>query len=251
VGSETSKYPIPATRLEIPSGKEGTYRIAQQDDYTHLPRRKFLHNPPLTMTLQARVSENNLPGTWGFGFWNDPFSLGLGIKGSGVRLPALPEAVWFFYGSTRNDLSFQAHSPANGFTASVFSSMRIPSILLPFGLPGLFLLPIKPAARMVRKIASRLIKDSFKSLAIDPTDWHTYQLDWLPEKVDFHVDGKGVFSCSYSPRPPLGLVIWVDNQFAAFSANGEVRYGTEANPTPAWLEIRELVIQSLPKPEIS
>ncbi|MEI8132302.1 MAG: hypothetical protein WCG34_07705, partial [Leptolinea sp.] len=87
--------------FELPAGKNGSYRVVQWDDYTHLHRNRFLHRPPLTLTLQAKVAANSLPGTWGFGFWNDPFALGIGVKGSGIRLPALPEAVWFFYGSQK------------------------------------------------------------------------------------------------------------------------------------------------------
>ncbi len=142
------------TRFTIPSGGNGEYRIAQQDDYSRLPRKLFLHHPPVSLSLQARVSANNLPGTWGFGFWNDPFSLGIGVKGSGFRMPALPQAVWFFYGSPCNDLSFQSKTPANRSMAFVFSSVDIPSIILPLALPSLIFLPIKPAARLVRSLAS-------------------------------------------------------------------------------------------------
>ena len=109
-------------KLAISAGEVGKYRIAQHDDYSGLSRKDFIHYPPLSLTLQAKVSEKSLPGTWGFGFWNDPFSLGIGVKGSGVRLPALPQAVWFFYGSPKNDLSFHATEAANGWMASVFTS---------------------------------------------------------------------------------------------------------------------------------
>jgi hypothetical protein len=37
------------------------------------------------------------------------------------------------------------------------------------------------------------------------------------------------------------LVIWIDNQYAAFTPQGQVRFGLEATP-PAWLEIRGLRI---------
>jgi hypothetical protein len=230
------------TRLTIPAGLAGQYRIAQQDDYSRLPRRDFLHRPPVSLSLQARVSNNHLPGTWGFGFWNDPFAMGLGVKGLGLHLPALPQAVWFFYGSTRNDLSFQSNTAANGLAASVFSSANIPTILLPLVLPGMLFLPIKPASRLIRRLASKFIHDSFRPIVIDPMDWHSYQVDWQPESVQFKVDEETIFSSPYSPKPPLGLVIWIDNQFAAFSTDGSVHFGTEPNPETAWLEIRNLVL---------
>lgn len=233
------------TRLEIPSGKAGVYRIAQQDDYSRLPRNSFLHQPPVSLTLQARVSADHLTGTWGFGFWNDPFALGIGVKGSGIRLPALPQAAWFFYGSPCNDLSFNSASSANGLMASVFSSVNIPSFLLPLALPGLIFLPVKPAARLIRRAASHLIHDTIKQMDFGVTDWHSYQVDWLPGSVQFQIDGTTIFCSPFSPRPPLGLVIWIDNQYAAFSANGSVHFGTEANIEPAWLEIKDMGINKI------
>lgn len=233
------------TRFMLPPGPAGLYRIAQLDDYSHLPRGNFLHQPPVSLTVQARVSSNNLPGTWGFGFWNDPFALGIGIKGSGFRLPALPEAAWFFYGSSQNDLSFTSESPANGLMASVFSSSRIPPVLLPLGLPAFPFLGVKPIARDIRRLASHFIHEDFTRLAVDATLWHTFRLDWLAGSVEFYIDEKIVASSPISPRAPLGLVIWIDNQYATFSSDGTVRYGTQENRTPAWQEIRDLKISSI------
>ena len=66
-------------RLEIPAGPAGTYRVAQLDDYAHLPRLRFPWRSDteqvLRLSLEARLSAPELPGTWGFGWWNDPFSL--------------------------------------------------------------------------------------------------------------------------------------------------------------------------------
>lgn len=234
-----------AARFSIPSGASGDYRVAQLDDYTNLPRKDFKHSPPLSLKLEARLSARQLPGTWGFGFWNDPFALGIGVKGSGIRLPALPQAVWFFYGSPCNDLSFQSKTAANGLTAGVFSSAEIPPILLPLALPAILFLPIKPAARFLRRLISRVIHDEYQSLSIDPIEWHFYQIDWLSNTIQFRIDGVPVFSSRMSPQPPLGLVIWIDNQYAGFTADGTLRFGTEANPEPAWMEIRNTTIQNL------
>jgi hypothetical protein len=234
-----------ATRFTIPSGESGVYRVAQLDDYSNLSRKNFTHSHPISFALNARVSASHLPGTWGFGFWNDPFALGIGVKGSGIRLPALPQAAWFFYGSPQNDLSFQSKTAANGLFAGVFSSAGVPSLLLPLALPGILLLPIKPAARLIRRLASRFIHDEYRSLGIDPTEWHSYQVDWLCQSVQFRVDNLVVFSSRLNPWPPMGLVIWIDNQYAAFSADGKVRFGMEANPEPAWMEINNVVVSKL------
>lgn len=233
---------IPEARLSIDSGDRNRYRIAQVDDYFFRSRHNFVYTPPLSIALEARVSANELPGTWGFGFWNDPFAFGIGIKGSGWRLPALPQAVWFFYGSSANNLSVNSQKSACGLMASVFSSRAIPSLMLVPALPATLVLPIKPVARLIRRLAARIIHDEFHSLDIDTDSWHSYRMEWLPSGVNFIIDGSPVFSSSLSPKPPLGLVIWIDNQFAAFHADGCVSWGLEANRETAWMEIRNIQI---------
>ena len=228
--------------FRIEAGLAGRYRLAQMDDYSRLPRGKLLYRPPVSLTLQARVSDTLLPGTWGFGFWNDPFALGIGVRGSGVRLPALPQAAWFFFGSPKNDLSFSSTTPANGLMASVFASRPVPPALLTLGLPLIPLLLTRNTARQVRRAAARFIHDEYAILNHDASQWRAYRLDWLTESVIFSVDGQVVYTSMASPRSPLGLVIWIDNQFAAFSAEGSVQFGTQENPAPALLEIRDPVI---------
>jgi len=61
-----------------------------------------MHAPPCTFSLHARLSGTDLPGTWGFGLWNDPFGLSLGFGGQAARLPALPQAAWFMHASPPN-----------------------------------------------------------------------------------------------------------------------------------------------------
>ncbi len=46
----------------------------------------FLLRPPIRLSLSARTSSNSIPGTWGFGLWNDPFGLSLGFGGNPFRL---------------------------------------------------------------------------------------------------------------------------------------------------------------------
>src|SRR5215213_9256863 len=96
-----------AYRLSIPAGSAQKYRLAQLDDYTKVSRSRFPLRFPLSLKLSARVSSNSIPGTWGFGLWNDPFGLSLGFGGNPFRLPALPNAVWFFGASWESYLSFK------------------------------------------------------------------------------------------------------------------------------------------------
>jgi hypothetical protein len=186
--------------------------------------------------------------------WNDPFGLSLGFGGNPFRLPALPNAVWFFGASKENYLSFQDDNPAQGFLAQSFRSPRFHPLLIPAALA----LPF--SRRRTRRLLGKVIGEggidlrSRRSLtpgagfenapytALDVTGWHRYSLDWRADRVAFQVDDVQVFESAVSPRPPLGLVIWIDNQYAAFTPEGKIGFGVLANPEPAWLEIKDLTM---------
>ena len=86
--------------------------------------------------------------------------------------------------------------------------------------------------------------DGVQSQRVDPTQWHGYKLKWSQKRVLFEVDDVQVFELAVSPNPPLGLVIWIDNQFAAFTPEGKIGFGVLENPEPAWLEVKDIVIES-------
>ena len=97
-GGQVIQVSADAWRLEIPAGRAGVYRLAQIDDYSGLPRSGFPWQPPLELSLEGRSSSaEDIPGTWGFGLWNDPFGLSLGLGGGTRRFPALPNCAWFFF----------------------------------------------------------------------------------------------------------------------------------------------------------
>ncbi len=75
--------PEASWRLSIPAGPAGHYRLAQIDDYSELRRRSFPWNAPYQLSLRARASAAVIPGTWGFGLWNDPFGMGILSKVGG------------------------------------------------------------------------------------------------------------------------------------------------------------------------
>ena len=110
------------------------------------------------------------------------------------------------------------------------------------GLLGLPLLWWKPSARWIRAVIAKIIREDAAHLQPDVTQWHEYRLMWSQQHIEYAIDGKTVFETATSPQGPLGLIIWVDNQFAAFPPNGNIRVGTEPNPTPAWMEITDLQI---------
>lgn len=232
-------------RLMIPAGSADKYRVAQLDDYTKTLRSRFPLRSPLSLSLFARVSSESIPGTWGFGLWNDPFGLSLGFGGNSFRLPALPNAVWFFGASKESYLSFKNGQPqgsaptfpANGFLAQTFRSPKFHPLLILAGLA----LPF--SRKITRRLMSRVIDENGIGLGVDVTQWHGYKLDWREERVSFEVDDVQVLESQVSPNPPLGLVIWIDNQYAAFTPEGKIGFGVLENPEPAWLEIKDLELR--------
>ncbi len=247
-GAEARQLDESSWRLEIPPGPSGRYRLAQLDDYAQLKRGQFPWRCPLTLSLQARASSGAIPGTWGFGLWNDPFGLSLGFSGATRRLPALPNAAWFFFASPPNYLSLRDDLPAQGGLAATFLA---PQRQLPFVLAGLPALPwllFPPTARPLRRLARRVLRQDAASLVSleqasghsPVAEWHTYSLTWRDDQVRFQVDGVVQLTTAVNPRGPLGLVIWVDNQYAAFPADGRLAFGTLPNGSPAWIEFRNL-----------
>jgi hypothetical protein len=227
--------------LEIPAGNAHHYRLAQLDDHTMGARNSFRWRPPFTLSLQVRVSSEVLPGTWGFGCWNDPFSFLMGYEGLKLRLPALPEAAWFFHASPHNYLSVRDDLPASGFLAATFSSSRIPPALVTLASPLLALTLIPGAAQWIRKLLRRMVRQDSAQIQTQETEWHLYRLNWQADVVIFSLDEVEIFKTSISPHGPLSLVIWIDNQFAALPPTDHLKYGYLPNPQPAWLEIKDVV----------
>ena len=241
-------------RLGIQKGDSLSYRDAQLDDYSLLPRHKFPHRPErsrrISLGLRAKTSSSSAAGTWGFGLWNDPFGLSLGLGGSPFRLPALPNAVWFFSASPQNYLSFRSPSTtppkggssaqgeevANGFMAQTFRSPKFHPLLFPAGLA----LPF--SRKTTRKLLSRVIDEDGVALSVDVTQWHGYRLEWSPRRVLFYVDNALAFESPVSPNPPLGVIIWIDNQYAAFTPEGKIAFGV-LEGGEEWLEVEDVVMR--------
>ncbi len=97
--------------------------------------------------------------------------------------------------------------------------------------------------RAARKWLAQIIEEDGIRLGVDATQWHHYRLGWREKRVSFEVDDALVFESPVSPHPPLGLVIWIDNQYAAFTPEGKIGFGVLENPEPAWLEVREVEVE--------
>ena len=223
-------------RLTIPSGDKNSYKLAQLDDYAKFTRKQFPAHLPRTLSLRARASAESIPGTWGFGLWNDPFGLSIGYGGKPFHLPTLPNAIWFFHASQENYLSF-GDKPGNGFLAQAFRSPVLPlgrlakvGAMLPFS-------RIKARALM-----SEIVEEDGVRLGVDVTEWHEYRFEWSQKRSAFWVDDALVLETSVVPRPPLGLVIWIDNQYAAWRPDGKLGFGILGNDK-AWLEVKEIEVK--------
>ncbi len=217
------------------------YTNAQIDDYQGLPRRHFPWRPPLTLSVRARFSHpaGELRGTAGFGFWNDPFMM------TGARIPTLPRAIWFFYASQPSNMKLDLETPGWGWKAATIDTMRAPFLLLlpaaPLAIP---LMNIRPLYRALWPIAQRAIGVCEALVDAEMTSWHTYVLEWGIGGAQFSVDGERVLRCETAPRGPLGLVMWLDNQYAVVTPWGRFRFGLLKAPGRQWMEVDWLSIRA-------
>ena len=228
--------------FELPPTPSGKYALAQVDDYMHLRRGQFPHQPPISLHLEARVSATDLPGTWGFGFWNDPFSAGFGAGGMQRFLPVLPNTAWFFYGSDPNHLSLREDVPGSCFHAKVFRSPLLPGFLSLLALPVAPFLLCPATARILRRLARILVKEDAAALSVDVTERHHYQLDIREQHVAFLVDHRPVFHTHLWPLGHLGLVIWIDNQYFKLTPEGEIGLGFLSISTSQVMNVQNLIL---------
>ncbi len=224
-------------RLGIAAGGSRSYRLSQLDDQIGRARSAYPWRPPLKVTLRARVSAESMPRTWGFGLWNDPYGFSFGPGERFPRMPALPQAAWFFAASPRCYLSFRDDKPGRGFYAQVFRSAGFRVRLL----EAVVLLAIAP--KRARRILAGVISEDGTAILTDPCEWHSYGIEWNTDQCMFFVDQRQVMHAPLSPRSPLGFVTWIDNQFAAFDPQGRIGWGVEANPKEQWLQIEDLRLE--------
>ncbi|MCB0188171.1 MAG: family 16 glycosylhydrolase [Caldilineaceae bacterium] len=215
------------------------YTNAQLDDYHTLRRSDFLHRPPLTLSLRARFSHNaeQLRGTAGFGFWNDPFGM------TGARRLTLPRALWFFFSSSPSNMALAFNVPGPGWKAATIDAWRWSFLLLaptaPVAMP---LMKIPALYRHLWPIGQRAIGVHETLLALDMTAWHRYAIEWTQHSVRFFVDDCLILHADQSPRGPLGLVIWKDNQAMSLTPSTIPRHQLVACDDEQWMEMADLQI---------
>jgi hypothetical protein len=256
------------SRLILPPCSASRYSDAQLDDYAGLPRRLYPHRPPLRLSLRARFShegtynfemaedflteavgnrrsphtarsetraeQDSLTGTAGFGFWNNPF-------GPQSKLPALPQAIWFFYASPPSNMALARDVPGSGWKAACIDAGRAAALAWsPLALPIILLCRWPRLYRAIWPRAQRALAISETPLYADMTDWHTYELEWRRDGARWSVDGEAQLETDRAPRGPLGFVVWIDNQYAVITPQGKFGFGTLDAPFEQWVELADL-----------
>lgn len=228
-------------RLVVSGASARQYSNAQIDDYSGQARRRdFPWRPPLRLTVRARFSHpaGQLKGTAGFGFWNDPFLM------TGVRVPALPQAVWFFYASPPANIKLDARLPGHGWKAASIDAGRPEALLLvPLAPVAVPLMSWRPVYHALWPRIQHALRIGEVSVGADMTAWHSYALEWGARRARFLVDGRAVGHDLPSPRGPLGFVAWLDNQYLVATPQGRFRWGLLDVPDRQWLEIERLTIE--------
>jgi hypothetical protein len=223
------------------------YSNSQIDDYQGLPRSRFAWYPPLRLTVRARFSHaaEQLRGTAGFGFWNDPLLM------TQKRLPAMPRAVWFFYASAPSHMKFDIDAPGHGWKAASIDAQRGATLvwapLAPLLVP---LMNLGPVYSTCWPHIQRALRIREAVIPVDMTRWHTYVLHWGKEYSRFRLVGEGAGSsgpllAAPSPRGPLGFVMWQDNQYLALTPWGYIRWGLLDVPSRQWMEVDHVEISPL------
>jgi hypothetical protein len=221
-------------RLTIGPESGRSYANAQLDDYHH--DHAWRWQPPLRLTVMARFSHAaaELRGTAGFGFWNDP--VGMTLHG---RLRP-PQTAWFFFGAPPTNLPFANGVPGWGWKAATLDASRLRS------LGATLLVPVAWAAAQWPRThhwlwpkLQRLWQIGEQPLDVDLREWHEYTLVWQRQRLEFRVDSQVALVTPYAPRGPLGLVVWIDNQYMIATPQGHFGAGCVATGEQ-WVEIKRL-----------
>ena len=239
-GAGTVQVAESGLRLGNSGASAREYTNAQIDDYRGLARRDFLWRPPLRLTVRARFSHDSgkLTGTAGFGFWNDPFRM------SGLHPPALPQALWFFYAGPDADMRLAPGQPGWGWKASVIDARTCRFLATaPFLALALPLMRVPLVSPWLWRAGQRAAGIAELLLPVAMRDWHIYTIDWQQQCVRFWLDGGLLAETTHAPGGPLGLVLWLDNQYVQIAPWGHFRWGTVAKEKSQWLEIDWLGVE--------
>jgi len=243
-GGELSRR-MKSLHLSLPPAEESSaprpYTNAQITDYDPALR-NFVWRPPLHMRLTAFFSQpaSQMVGTAGFGFWNFPY--GIGAKGL-----LLPQALWFFFGAPPSNMPLAQGVPGTGWKAATFDARNWRFLALTPTAPLAFPLMRLPAARnLLWPIGQGAI--GVHETLLDPETMMqeaVYELEWLPHRAIFRVDGQVVQDVAVNIRQPLGFIVWIDNRWAVVTPWGHFASGTSAPARGQVLALHKVSIESL------
>lgn len=227
------------------------YSNAQITDYgfkhtDHRPAYDFGWMPAagsaVHMTVRAgwRTSHGGLPvGTGGFGFWNHPFSP------DARRMPRLPAAIWFFYGSPPGNMALAHGIAGSGWKAATLDA-RGAGVWLAAPLTPL-LIPLMRWQRAYDAVYPRLQRlMRIGEAALDPAsmlEMHAYAITWRRGEAIFRVDDREVLRTPFAPSGGrLGFCAWQDTQYAIVTPQGRFGFGIVPVTNTQTLLIEEITI---------
>lgn len=240
-GGEVARR-MKSLHLALPPSAEAKapYANAQITDYDP-SQRNFVWKPPLHMRLSAFFGQpaDQMVGTAGFGFWNFPY--GIGAKGL-----LLPQALWFFFCAPPSNMPLAQGVPGTGWKAATFDARRWRFLALAPSAPLAFLLMrLRPARSLLWPIGQRAI-GVYETL-LDPETMvqeATYELEWLPQRAIFRVNGQVVQDVPVHIRQPLGFIAWIDNRWAVVTPWGHFAAGTSVIPRHQILALHHISIET-------
>jgi hypothetical protein len=241
IGAGHLEHEAQTVRLVVEQTARRQYSDAQLYNYARRRRRDFPSRPPLRMTVRAWASHSadQLRGTAGFGFWNQPVM-------PGQWIPRLPRHAWFFFGAPPLNIALARGVPGYGWKAATADMSRLPFLLLAPAAPlGFLLMRIPTLYRLLWPVGQWAIGAAEAVVDVDLREPHTYRLDWLPGRVNFFVDDRLILASPCAPRGPLGFVTWLDNQYAILTPQGQLGLGLVEVPERQWLALESLVIEPL------
>lgn len=224
------------SRLLVAYATHTRYSNAQLDDRLVHPNQSLIHRPPLRLKLRARFSPQDLIGTAGFGFWNNP------MFGLSNPVP-LPRAIWYFYASPPSHMDLAMNVPGCGWKAAMIDATKLSALAMaPLALPVVLLNRSQRLYHRIWPFVQRnlTIQETLLPLALLP-EWHTYIIEWGLQHVVFRVDGEVVLETNQSPHGPMCFVAWIDNRLAIVTPTGTVQFGLFDVAQPQWLEIEDLI----------
>ena len=224
-------------KLSLNPTEKLEYSNAQWDDYRYLKRKDFQNHAELTFQCEAKwTGPDDMVGTSGFGFWNDPFMM------TGWRWPALPQAFWFMFESKRSKLSFESSEDhQTGLSAMVVNAKSLSAILwMMFCALTFPMLVLAPWRRWLRRVWPQALQQFKVPLNINTKTWQQYKIKWETNSIKFWVNDTLVLDQAVSVTEPQGLVIWMDNQYAVVEPWGVWSFGSEPINGEQALELKSV-----------